>query len=202
MRVTVPALLVASVAGLCGAIAAGEQQGGSSVPQGHPQIPVPRVGEDWPVAAPADVESIDAIIQAFYDAPAGAPGEERDWDRFCSLFVPSARLIPARQGDNGTSGAFFLAVADYIAANRTYFEKGGFWDREISRETQEFGNIVHVWSTFESRRRSEDSDPYVRGINSIQLLRDADRYWIIGVFWDFERPQSPIPDEFLPTPEP
>jgi hypothetical protein len=202
MKVTVTTLLIASFAGLYGAMALAEQQGESSVPPGHPQIPVPQVGEDWPAAAPEDVESIDAIIKAFYEAPAGAPGQERDWDRFSSLFVPSARLIPARQGDNGTAGAFFLPVADYIAANKTYFEKGGFWDSEISRQTQEFGNIVHVWSTFESRRTTEDSDPYVRGINSIQLLRDADRYWIIGVFWDFERPQSPIPDEFLPTTEP
>ncbi len=174
----------------------------SSIPAGHPQIPLPEVDKSWPVGKASDVESVDAIMKAFYDAPAGAPGQARDWDRYRSLFVPQARLIPARPGADGTSGAFFLAVSDYIEANKVYFEKGGFWDREISRKTETFGNIVHVWSTYESRRKSADAAPYVRGINSIQLLRDRDRYWIVGVFWDYERPDAPIPAEYLPAKTP
>ncbi|MBM4107557.1 MAG: hypothetical protein FJ255_01885 [Phycisphaerae bacterium] len=170
------------------------------VPTGHPQIPVPRVEEDWPRAAPDDVASIDAILKAFYEAPAGLPGQARDWDRFRSLFVPSARMIPARPGADGTSGAYFLTISDYVDANRTYFEKGGFSDREVGRRTEEFGNIVHVWSTYESRRKLDDPAPYIRGVNSVQLLKDGNRYWIVNVFWDYERPDTPIPDKYLHTP--
>ena len=204
MQRSIRFLSVATLIGLCGALATGqpEQAAPSSVPSGHPQIPLPGVAADWPKANPADVESIDAIMKAFYAAPAGAPGQARDWDRFKSLFVPDARLIPARPGAEGTAGAFFLPVADYVEANKAYFEKGGFWDTEVARRTESFGNIAHVWSTYESRRKSEDNAPYLRGINSIQLLKDGSRYWIISVYWDYEREECPIPEKYLTTPNP
>jgi hypothetical protein len=63
-----------------------------------------------------------------------------------------------------------------------------------------YGAIAQVWSTYESRHKADDPEPYVRGINSIQLLKDGDRWWIVNVFWDFERPESPIPDPYLKSP--
>ncbi len=170
------------------------------VPSGHPQIPIPQVGDNWPKAKSADVESLDAIMKAFYEAPAGAPGQARDWDRYLSLFVPDARLIAARQGADGSAGAIFLPAPDYVAANKTYFEKGGFQDKEVARRVESFGNMVQVWSTYESRHKAEDPAPYVRGINSIQLLKDTNRYWIVNVFWDYEKPDLTIPEKYLTSP--
>ena len=63
---------------------------------------------------------------------------------------------------------------------------------------QQFGNIVHVWSTYESRHNADDATPFARGINSIQLLKDGDRYWIVNILWDSERPSNPIPAKYLP----
>lgn len=197
MKRSVVTVLILAAAGWAWAVQPATQP---AIPAGHPQIPVPRVGEDWPQANPADVGSIDAILKAFYEAPAGEAGQARDWDRFRSLFVPSARMIPARPGAEGASGAYFLAVSDYIDANRVYFEKGGFVDTEVARRAEQFANIVHVWSTYESRRAREDPAPYIRGINSIQLLKDGGRYWIINVFWDYERPDVAIPAKYLETP--
>ena len=65
----------------------------------------------WPEADPADVESIDAIIAALYDVISGPIGEKRDWDRFRSLFVPDARLIPTGQGQ-GDGPVVAVAHAD------------------------------------------------------------------------------------------
>jgi hypothetical protein len=36
-----------------------------------------------------------------------------------------------------------------------------------------------------------------RGINSIQLMNDGSRWWIVSVFWDAERPDNPLPAEYL-----
>ncbi len=167
---------------------------------GHPAGPAPVV--DWPKAKAADVGSIDAIIAAYYEATSGAPGEARDWDRFRSLFLPEARMIPARPGGGGVgqggAGVFVLPISDYIEQNRKYFERGGFFDREASRRVEAFGNIAQVWSVYESRRTREAPEPYSRGINSIQLLKDGERWWIVTVFWDFERPPNTmIPQEYL-----
>ena len=58
-----------------------------------------------PAAKPADVNSVDAIITALYSVISGPKGQPRDWDRMRSLFLPSARLIPARAADiDGTGG--------------------------------------------------------------------------------------------------
>jgi len=167
------------------------------VPSGHPQIPLPTVAANWPKAKPEDVKSVEAIMAAFYAVPAGAAGEARDWDRYRSLFVPEARMIPARSGPDGAAGTIFLPITEYIDANKVYFEKGGFRDTEVSRRVEEFGNMVSVWSTFESRRNATDPKPYIRGINSIQLLKDGSRYWVVNVYWDFERPGNELPEKYL-----
>jgi len=85
-------------------------------------------------------------------------------------------------------------------------EKGepatGFFEREISRRTDCFGNICQVFSTYESRHSATDATPFQRGINSIQLLRDGNRWWIASVVWDVERADNPIPAAYLPSAKP
>jgi hypothetical protein len=164
------------------------------LPAGHPGAPA---APNWPKPNPDDVKSIDSILAAMQQAIGGAPGQPRDWDRYRSLFAPDARLIAARPGAGSAATAMFLTVENFIDANKAYFEKGGFFDNEVSRRTEEFGNIAHVWSTYESRHKADDPAPYIRGINSIQLLRDGERWWIVNLFWDFERENSPIPERYL-----
>jgi hypothetical protein len=55
-----------------------------------------------------------------------------------------------------------------------------------------------VWSTYESRHTLDDEKPFARGINSFQLLKDGDRYWVVNIFWDAESPTKPIPAKYLP----
>ena len=85
-------------------------------------------------------------------------------------------------------------------------EKGtpatGFYEREIARRTDCFGNVCHVFSTYESRHSPADAKPFERGVNSIQLLRDGSRWWIASVAWDAERPDNPLPTEYLPKASP
>lgn len=165
-----------------------------NMPAGHPGTATADPNLNWPKPRPEDVESIDAIIKAFYSVPAGEKGEARDWDRYASLFTPDARMIPARADEKGNATAMFVTIGEYVDLNKSYFEKGGFRDTETNRKVEQFGHIAHVWSTFESRHSATDPAPYVRGINSIQLLKDGDRWWIVNVFWDFEGPNSMLPD--------
>ena len=145
-----------------------------------------------------DVKSVDAIVAALYDVISGPAGQPRDWDRMKSLFVPGARLIPAVASPDGGATARVLDVDGYIQRSGAVLEKNGFFEREISRKTEAFGNILHLFSTYESRHTASDPQPFARGINSIQLLKDGDRWWIVTVYWDAERPGNPIPAEYLP----
>lgn len=185
------AVILAAAPDPSGALAQSKPKG--PMPAGHPGVINNDPTVSWPKARPEDVASIDAIMAAFYALPAGNPGQPRDWDRYRSLFTPDARLIPARGDPKGGAMAMYVTITDYISLNKSYFEKGGFSDKETARKVDSFGHIAQVWSTFESRHSEADPEPYIRGINSIQLLKDGDRWWIVNVFWDFEGPGATIP---------
>jgi len=77
------------------------------------------------------------------------------------------------------------------------FLKSGFFEGEVARRVESYGTVVHVFSTYESRRAREDEKPMARGINSIQLMKHAGRWWIVTVMWDQERPDNSIPSKYL-----
>jgi len=151
---------------------------------------------DWPKAKPEDVHSIEAILAALYNSI--SKGQARDWNRMRSLFTPDAVLIPTRiDRGTGVADTVVLSLDDYIQRSTQTMAANGFFERTIHNEAQQFGNIVHVWSTYESRHDLSDPQPFSRGINSIQLLKSGDRYYIVDVYWDSERPDNPIPAKYL-----
>lgn len=143
-----------------------------------------------------DVASVDAIIAAMYGLISGPPGE-RDWDRLRHLYLPGARMIPTGRRPNGEDGLRVMDIEQYIASVRDYFLKQGFFETEIARREERYGHLVHAMSTYESRRAIDDAEPFVRGINSIQLLERDGRWWVVTVFWDNESAANPIPARYL-----
>ncbi len=149
-------------------------------------------------ANPADVASIDAIMKAVYNVISGEAGEKRDWDRFRTLFHKDARMIPS--GKNPTTGivvARSLSPEDYVKNNSPFFEKNGFFEKEIARKTDVYGNIAHVFSTYAAYKTAADKEPFMRGINSFQLLNDGKRWWVLTIYWQAETKENPIPKKYL-----
>ena len=161
----------------------------------------------------SDVASVDDLINALYDGISFKPGEMPDWDRLRRLFSPRARLIaPGRQDTIivlsfeefaansskyiDTSGMLMKGLRPYGSKTRT-----GFSEKEITRRIEEFGSIVHIWSTYESRHTPDDPEPFSRGINSIQLLNHGERWWIVMILWDVEQAGKPLPPKYLPKKE-
>jgi hypothetical protein len=151
-----------------------------------------------PVANPADVSSPDAILAALYDVISGPASKLRDWNRFRSLFLPGARLIPTGMNPSSGEHTRVLTPDDYAAAAEPYFQKNSFSEKEVSRKAERFGGIMQAFSTYESRHAAADAQPFARGINSIQLFFDGKRWWLVTVFWQEENPATPLPKEFLP----
>lgn len=148
-------------------------------------------------ADPADVESLDAITAAVYESISGPMGQERQWDRFRTLFAEGAQLIPI-QKRNGVFSTVPLSVEDYIARTSGWFVQNGFFENELSRKTERYGNMAHYFSSYESLRTAEDKEPFARGINSIQAMHDGNRWWIVNIYWLGETEDNPIPSEYLP----
>lgn len=151
-----------------------------------------------PPARPSDVASVESIIAALYDVISGPPGQNRDWDRFRSLFTGGARLIVAAPSPEGRVPSRSMSVEEYVVAADPFLKRDGFWEREIARRVERYGNVAHVFSTYESRVKTADSPPFSRGINSIQLVTNGERWWVVTILWDFDRPGNPIPSQYLP----
>lgn len=145
-----------------------------------------------------DVASVDAIIAALYDVISGPAGEKRDWDRMKSLFIPEGRLIPSFKKPDGKIGYLWWSIQEYIDQAGAGLEKNGFFEVEVARKQENYGTVVHLFSTYESRRNADDEKPFARGINSIQLMYDSERWWIVNVFWRGESPDNKIPQAYLP----
>ena len=157
-------------------------------------------------ANPSDVSSIDAIVAAAYDSISGPAGEKRNWDRERSLYYPGARLIPTTKPvtsdewqvtSENKIAPQILDIEGFIARVEPFFKENGFYEKEIARRIEQFGRIAHVWSTYESRHNADDPEPFMRGINSIQLFHDGSRWWIVTIYWQQESLVDPIPAKYV-----
>jgi len=148
-----------------------------------------------PAANPRDVESIDAIMGALYGVISG-PAGERDWNRFRSLFLPEARMGAVRKKPDGTFSASSFTPDGYVERAGSYFKEHAFFESEVSRKMEQFGQEAHVFSTYESRNAKEEK-PFARGINSLQLFNDGKRWYVVSIFWDEERADNPLPQKYL-----
>jgi hypothetical protein len=160
-----------------------------------------------PAPAPADAASVDAIVSALYASVSHGPDASADFDRLRGIYLYVGMFIPPKRAGADFSVMDVDALAEKsrkAAASRK--DNGtaatGFFEREIARRTDCFGNVCQVFSTYESRHSAADAKPFERGINSIQLLRDGSRWWIASVAWDAERSDNPIPPEYLPAAKP
>jgi len=135
---------------------------------------------------PSDVATLDAILHAFYETVSGAVGQPRDWDRFRSLILPGGRLMPIVSMAEEKAGVRFLSTEDFIRRVEPIFAREDFWERETSRQTETAGHFAHVLSFYESLR-SPSGRPFERSVNSIQLLNDGIRWWIVNVMWNTSR---------------
>lgn len=184
LRSAIPALTLAL---LC--IAANAQQTATR----RPHVEVPTIDP-----RPEDVSSIDGIIKAYYEVISGPAGQPRQWSRDRTLYIHDIRFVAMSEDKSGHPKANIATHQQFVDSSNDGVVKDGFYESEIHRVTQKFGNIAHVFSTYESRTKA-DGPVIARGINSIELFYDGKRWWIASAIWDDERPDNPLPPEYLPA---
>jgi hypothetical protein len=144
-----------------------------------------------------DVASIEAIVKALYDVISGPAGQKRDWDRMRSLFAPEAKMAATVKRQDGSVGKRSFSVEEYISMNAKPMEEGGFFEKGIANHVDQYGQIAHVFSSYEARRTLSEEKPFMRGINSLSLWNDGKRWWILSIIWQAESPGNPVPEKYL-----
>ena len=134
-----------------------------------------------------DRKEISAAVDEMYAMISGPKGP-RDWSRQARCFHPEARQIRTSIDSHGRPQMKIMSLDDYSHDTTPYFAENDFYEIEIGRRIDLFGNIAHVWSAYEARRSPDDEEPERQGVNSIQLFRNADKGWrIISMIWDNAR---------------
>jgi hypothetical protein len=144
---------------------------------------------DAACALPAEPKSIPAAIDAAITGPA-------DKDRACmkALFIPEARLIVVSIGADGVPSYTILTLDDWIARVKA---RGHalLEEKQLKFHIQNYGNIVHLWSTYALH---SDGKQVARGINSIQAIKEANGWRVLGIMWQAESAAAPLPKQYLP----
>lgn len=150
---------------------------------------------------PDDVSSPQAIVDAAYATVQRAPGTNYQWDRFRSLFLPQATMIPNTEQTGGEfrvlSPEGFIAWIDGVTTVGGPNDKG-FAEEEIFNRIEQYGDIAHVFSTY-VKHFWQDDQILGRGINTFQLVFHEGRWWIAGMVWDEENGAGPLPATYLPN---
>ena len=143
-------------------------------------------------------ENPDSLIHQFYNVLSG-PAGERDWALYKSLFHEKAILGAVRTDAQGHQTYSSFTPEEYTKRNSEFFRTNGFYVNQTHLITERFGDIMHLFSTYQFRVVGKDGvqgQQTGRGINSFQLIYDANRWRIISIQYINERPDLPIPKPY------
>ena len=141
-------------------------------------------------------KTLDELATAIYVNVSGP----YDQDRTCfrDMFLPDARLSPiGKAKDSSTYAPRNLTIEDWITAIAKR-APGNFFEKASVNKIEQYGNLAHIWSTYESRHALNDPTPFARGINSIQAVYDGTRWRVQAILWQAETPETLVPAKYLP----
>jgi len=133
-------------------------------------------------AAEATDMQLDQTMRRFYEVISFAEGDEPDWQGMERLFSPHARITRVTP-----EGIDYLDLPGFRAMAEEMLEVGAFtsfYEREIGRRIDRFGQVTHVASVYETKISPVARDHLERGINSLQLVREEGEWKIVSLCWD------------------
>jgi len=149
---------------------------------------------DPPVEA---VAAVDRTLEALYRSFCFDAGGQADWDGMRSLFADGASFV-APIHDGGTPRA--VRADEFVRDFRTWiadseFGRTGLHERIVRARIDLFGTIAHAFVTFEGFV-PPDGEVTTRGVDSIQLVKDGERWLVASFSTQYESENAPLPARF------
>jgi hypothetical protein len=139
-----------------------------------------------------DAKTIDALMKASYEVVSGEKNAKRQWERDNYLHHPKAVYY---YFDKKKQEQVTMTLPEFHKETDDMVLNTAFYESEINREVRIFGNIAHVWSTYQTKLE-KDGKVARRGINSIQLIFEHNRWYIISWTFSGETDKNIIPKTF------
>lgn len=140
--------------------------------------------------------AVDNIVSDLYESISFDKDKDPDYQKFKSLFTKGAQLISVRD-----TSSYQLTPASYekmMAEQRSSGKLLSFMEEELHRTMDQFGNIIQVFSTYQTHLKTPNASDSARGINSIQLIKKNGKWKIASIVWYRESEDHPIPKKYLP----
>jgi hypothetical protein len=138
-----------------------------------------------------DVQSVNAIINAYYDVVSGSSSEPWEFER--DKYIHSKNAVITKLDESGKAESHNLE-AEYIPLGLS--PKEDFYEKELKRIVSTYGNIAQVWSAFEIRTDPK-TESNIRGLNSIQLHYESSRWYIDSWICEMESEKSSVVAKFV-----
>ena len=157
-----------------------------------------------PSPPPADALcAIEATISEFYRSFNFDPGGEADWESLRSLLVDGAVFV-ASVGEEQSPRA--VGTDEFIDDFRAWIlqtpqRENGFHERLVNARIDAFGKVAHAYVVFEGFVPG-DGGTRTRGLDSIQLVLDGERWRVVSFMTQFASAESPVPVRFEAGREP
>lgn len=139
-----------------------------------------------------DAKTIDALMKATYEVVSGEKRAKRQWERDNYLHHQKAVYS---YFDRKKQEQVTMTLQEFHKETDDVVFNTAFYESEVNREVRIFGNIAHVWSTYETKLE-KDGKVERRGINSIQLVFENNRWYIISWIFCGETDKNIIPSTF------
>lgn len=151
-----------------------------------------------PPPAERDLRAADESLAALYRAFCFDPGAEPDWAAMRELFVDGAVIVaPFRPGETPRGVGLEPFFADFRAfASSDSVRESGLHERILRTRIELFGVVAHAFVAFEGFE-PRTGKLRTRGLDSIQLLLDRDRWRVASFTTQYATPDAPLPERFL-----
>ncbi len=132
--------------------------------------------------------ALEEALHRIYEVISFPEGGVPDWAGIRELFAPWARIT--RITPEGTDA---LDIDGFEAMFTEMLDTGAvlsFFEYEVGRRLDIFGSVAHVLSAYETKSSEGARSPFGRGLNSIQLIWEDQKWSVVSLVWDEGMPEG------------
>jgi len=141
------------------------------------------------------VKTIEGITNKMITLISGEIGEERNWEEYRNLFLPTAQKTSIGLTKDGKKKIRVMNLEEFIRNVGPFYARDGFVEYAIGLTVNEFNGIANVFQSYYCKNLLGTYEK--RGVNSYQLVYLKNRWWIANTVFTPETKDLPIPDQYL-----
>lgn len=138
------------------------------------------------------VQTIEGITAKMLELISGPVGQERNWEEFRTLFLPTAQFISLNPQAKDGEKARSLNLEEFVRMLGPLYAKEGFYEEPLNIQINEFNGMANAFQSYTARNSSRTYQ--AKGINNFILVHVDNRWWIASSTWANEDTNNRVPD--------